>query len=79
MKSTRDQIKHSNATDGKPPVRRGITISDCKSGAVKVGDKVTDHDGEKCWVIDCFDGIIEVDYRNENWSVKGQYYTVYLA
>lgn len=74
------------SSDAKPnkqslihDVRRGITISDCKSGLVKIGDKVSDYDGEECWVNDWFDGIVEVDYRNEKWSVKGQYHTVYLA
>ena len=62
----------------KKAVRRGINISDCKKGIVNIGDKVFDKDGEECWISGWFDGIVEVDYRNEKWSVKGQYYTVYL-
>ena len=60
-------------------VRRGINISDCKKGIINIGDKVNDKDGEECWISDWFDGILEVDYRNEKWPVKGQYHTVYLA
>ena len=66
-----------NVKGGRNAVRRGINISDCKKGIVNIGDKVFDKDGEECWISDWFDGVVEVDYRNEKWSVKGQYYTVY--
>lgn len=70
------QLSHAFA---KLPVRRGITICDCRNGVVKIGDKVIDPEGRHCWIKDWFDGIVEVDYRIKGSSVTGQYYRVYLA
>ena len=57
--------KPQNQLSRQNAVMRGINISDCKKGIVNIGDKVFDKDGEECWISDWFDGIVEVDYRNE--------------